>query len=46
MGYLKAMRANPHLLAGLNAYHGQLTYAAVAEAQGRDHVPATEALAY
>ena len=45
MGYLEAMQANPHLLAGLNAYHGQLTYAAVAEAQGRDHVPAIEDLA-
>ena len=45
MGYLEAMRANPHLLAGLNAYHGRLTYAAVAEAQDRDHVPANEALA-
>jgi alanine dehydrogenase len=39
------MRANPHLLAGLNAYRGRLTYAAVAEAQDRDHVPAVEALA-
>ena len=43
--YLEAMRANPHLLAGLNAYRGRLTYAAVAEAQDRDHVPADEALA-
>ncbi len=45
LGYLEAMRANPHLLAGLNAYRGRLTYAAVAEAQDRDHVPAAEALA-
>jgi alanine dehydrogenase len=44
-GYLEAMRSNRHLLAGLNAYHGRLTYAAVAEAQNRDHVPAEEALA-
>jgi alanine dehydrogenase len=45
LGYLEAMRSNPHLLAGLNTYHGSLTYAAVAEAQDRDHVPADEALA-
>jgi alanine dehydrogenase len=30
----KAMKANPHLLAGLNVYKGTLTYGAVAEAQG------------
>jgi alanine dehydrogenase len=29
----KAMRANPHLRAGLNAYRGTLTYQAVAAAQ-------------
>ncbi|MDR3526500.1 MAG: alanine dehydrogenase [Rhizomicrobium sp.] len=29
-----AMKANPHLRAGLNVYHGTLTYAAVAAAQG------------
>ncbi len=45
LGHLEAMRANPHLLAGLNAYRGRLTYAAVAEAQDRDHVPAEDALA-
>ncbi len=45
LGHLEAMRANPHLLAGLNAYRGRLTYAAVAEAQDREHVPAVEALA-
>ncbi len=28
-----AMKANPHLRAGLNVYHGTLTYAAVAAAQ-------------
>ena len=30
----RAMRENPHLLAGLNIYKGALTYRAVAEAQG------------
>ena len=29
-----AMKANAHLRAGLNVYRGELTYRAVAEAQG------------
>jgi alanine dehydrogenase len=33
LGAEKAMRANPHLRAGLNVYKGALTYKAVAEAQ-------------
>jgi alanine dehydrogenase len=33
MGADAAMKKNPHLRAGLNAYKGTLTYAAVAEAQ-------------
>ncbi len=31
-GTLAALRADPHLLAGLNVYEGRITYAAVAEA--------------
>jgi len=34
LGPEAAMRANPHLRAGLNVYKGTLTYEAVAEAQG------------
>ena len=33
LGAEKAMKANAHLRAGLNAYKGTLTYQAVAEAQ-------------
>jgi alanine dehydrogenase len=36
MGAEKAMKANPHLRAGLNVYKGALTYEAVAQAQ---HLP-------
>ena len=36
-GPRKAMRADPHLLAGLNLYRGHVTCKAVAEAQGRDY---------
>jgi alanine dehydrogenase len=35
-GAEKAMKANRHLLSGLNVYKGTLTYKAVAEAQGLD----------
>jgi alanine dehydrogenase len=33
-GPIAALRADPHLLAGLNVYQGQITYPAVAEALG------------
>jgi alanine dehydrogenase len=33
-GVKGALRANPHLLAGLNVYEGQITHPAVAEALG------------
>jgi alanine dehydrogenase len=33
-GPIAALRADPHLLAGLNVYEGQITYRAVAEALG------------
>jgi len=34
LGWKGAMRANPHLAAGLNVHAGQVVYAAVAEEQG------------
>ncbi len=37
-GWKKACGDDPHLLAGLNTHEGQLTYAAVGEALGMDHV--------
>jgi alanine dehydrogenase len=44
MGAKEAMRADPHLLAGLNVHAGKLTYEAVARDQGRDYTPALDAL--
>ena len=44
MGPKEAMRADPHLLAGLNVHAGKLTYEAVARDQGRDYTPSAEAL--
>jgi alanine dehydrogenase len=43
-GVLGALRADPHLLAGLNVYEGKITYAAVAEALGAPYVPAARAI--
>lgn len=40
-----AMKANPHLLHGLNVYHGKLTNQQVGEAHGIDYVPAEQMLA-
>ena len=45
-GYARAMKENPHLKAGLNVHRGQLTYAAVGEAQGKPSITADEALAF
>lgn len=44
-GPVKAMRDDPHLLAGLNVHQGKVTYAAVAEALGLPYTDAREALA-
>jgi len=44
LGPDKAMRANPHLRAGLNVYKGTLTYGAVAEAQKLSFKSAEEVL--
>jgi len=38
LGWKEAMRADPHLLNGLNVCEGKLTYKAVADAQGLDWV--------
>jgi alanine dehydrogenase len=43
-GPVKAMGQNPHLRAGLNVYRGELTYKAVADAQGLPYKHAEEVL--
>jgi alanine dehydrogenase len=43
-GPVKAMRDDPHLLAGLNVHQGRVTYAAVAEALGLPYTDARKAL--
>jgi alanine dehydrogenase len=40
------MKANKHLLAGLNVYKGTLTYGAVAEAQGLPFKRSEEVLGF
>jgi alanine dehydrogenase len=45
LGWKEAMRANPHLAAGLNVHAGQVTYAAVAEELGYPYVPVERVLA-
>jgi alanine dehydrogenase len=44
-GAKQAMLDDPHLLEGLNVYHGKVTYKDVARDLGYDYVPAREALA-
>ncbi len=43
-GVMTALREDPHLIDGLNIHRGMLTERPVAEAQGRDYVPALEAI--
>jgi len=43
-GAKQAMLDDPHLLAGLNVYHGNVTYEDVARDLGYDYMPAREAL--
>jgi alanine dehydrogenase len=43
-GIKQALLEDPHLLNGLNVYHGHITYKAVAEAFNKTYVPALEAL--
>jgi alanine dehydrogenase len=45
-GTVPALRADPHLMAGLNVYEGTITYAAVAESLGVDHVDAQSAIGF
>jgi len=44
-GHAKAMKANPHLLAGLNVFDGKVTYKGVAEALGYPFYEAQSVLA-
>ena len=44
-GWQAAMRANPHLKAGLNVALGKVTFEAVAQALGHDYTPADALLA-
>ncbi len=43
-GIVGALRADPHLMAGLNVHEGKITHSAVAEALGAKHVEATRAI--
>ena len=43
-GVMRALREDPHLIDGLNIHRGMLTERPVAEAQGRDYVPALDAI--
>jgi alanine dehydrogenase len=43
-GVTRAARDDPHLMDGLNIHRGMLTERPVAEAQGRDYVPALDAI--
>ncbi|WP_114520980.1 alanine dehydrogenase [Altererythrobacter sp. ZODW24] len=45
MGWKEALLDNSHLADGLNVHAGRVTYAAVAEELGYDHLPIAEALA-
>ena len=44
LGWKEALRADPHLAAGLNIHAGRVTYPAVAEELGYDALPLEEAL--
>jgi alanine dehydrogenase len=44
LGWKAALKANPHLAAGLNVHEGKITYEAVARDLGYDYVPVAEVL--
>jgi len=44
LGWKAAMKANPHLAAGLNVHEGQVTYEAVAKELGYAYTPVAEVL--
>lgn len=43
-GFIEAINGDPGLRAGVNTHAGQLTYEAVAEAQGRQYTPLAEVI--
>jgi len=45
LGWLEALREDPHLAAGLNVFDGHVTYPAVAEELGYELLPVDEVLA-
>ena len=45
LGWKEALRSDPHLLAGLNIWNGEVTYRAVAEALDLPYTPAEQAIA-
>jgi len=44
LGWMNAMRANPHLANGLNVHAGKVTYEAIARELGYDYTPAADVL--
>ena len=44
LGWKGALKANPHLAAGLNVHEGKVTYEAVASELGYDYAPVAELL--
>jgi alanine dehydrogenase len=44
LGWKGALKANPHLAEGLNVHEGKVTYRAVAEELGYEHVPVGDVL--
>ena len=44
LGWKEAMRANPHLAAGLNVHNGRVTYRAVAQELDYEWLPTEDAL--
>lgn len=42
LGFQEALRSDPHLLNGLNIYHGHITYEAVAHALNQPYIPARQ----
>ena len=44
LGWKAALKANPHLAAGLNVHEGKVTYEAVAHDLGYDYAPVAEVL--
>ncbi|MCB2057538.1 MAG: alanine dehydrogenase [Novosphingobium sp.] len=45
LGWKEALKANPHLAAGLNVHEGKITFEAVARDLGYDYTPVAEVLA-